>query len=132
VTSRTDRRASSSIAAGAVSGAPLSKGGSGALLRGDLFRIRRLIFVQMVQKQLAEAGFGIAKKSQKGFQPMQDPIRIDKVHSSALRTEIGERLRQALSRAQPELPSSLENSLNRLREVDGDYSPSIVPSIDRL
>jgi hypothetical protein len=97
-----------------------------------LFRIRRLIFVQMVQKQLAEAGFGIAKKSQKGFQPMQDPIRIDKVHSSALRTEIGERLRQALSRAQPELPSSLENSLNRLREVDGDYSPSIVPSIDRL
>jgi hypothetical protein len=65
---------------------------------------------------------------------MQDRIRIDEVHSSALRIEIGERLRlrQALSRAQPKLPSSLENRLNRLREVDGDYSPSIVPSIDRL
>jgi len=60
---------------------------------------------------------------------MQDRIRIDEVHSSALQTEIGERLRQALSRAQPELPSSLENRLDRLREVDGDYSPSIVPSI---
>jgi hypothetical protein len=67
VTSRTDRRASSCIAASAVSGAPLSKGGSGALLRGDLFRIQKTNLRQMVQKQLAEAGFGIARNHRRDF-----------------------------------------------------------------
>jgi hypothetical protein len=60
---------------------------------------------------------------------MQDRIGIDQVHSSAIAAEIGERLRHALSRGHAELPTSLENRLNRLRELDGDYSPSIVPTI---
>jgi hypothetical protein len=61
---------------------------------------------------------------------MQDRIRIDEVHSSAIRTEIGERLRQFLSREETELPANLEYRLNRLRELDDDYLPSIVPAMD--
>jgi hypothetical protein len=72
-----------------------------------------------------------SKKSQKGFPPMQHRVRIDEVHARAIRTEIGERLRYALSRDQLELPTSLENRLNRLREMDDDYSPSIVPSVNQ-
>jgi hypothetical protein len=61
---------------------------------------------------------------------MQDRIRIDEVHSSAIRTEIGERLRQFLSKDETELPANLEDRLNRLRELDDDYSPSITPAMD--
>jgi hypothetical protein len=72
----------------------------------------------------------VQQEIKKGFQPMQDRIGIDDVHASAIAAEIGERLRYALSRDETELPASLENRLNRLRELDDDYSPSIVPSID--
>jgi hypothetical protein len=61
---------------------------------------------------------------------MQDRIHIDELHSRAICTEIGERLRALLSRNQTELPASIEARLNRLRELDDDYSPSIVPSMD--
>lgn len=73
---------------------------------------------------------GPADKSPKGFSTMQDRIDIDQVHARAIRTEIGERLRHALSRDQTKLSASLENRLNKLRELDGDYPPSIVPSLD--
>jgi hypothetical protein len=61
---------------------------------------------------------------------MQDRIGIDEVHSSAIRTEIGERLWQFLSSEETELPANLEYRLNRLRELDDDYLPSIVPAMD--
>jgi len=61
---------------------------------------------------------------------MQDRIPIDEVHSRAICTEIGERLRAMLPRSQTELPASIETRLNRLRELDDDYSPSIVPPMD--
>jgi hypothetical protein len=60
---------------------------------------------------------------------MQDRIRIDEVHGSAIRTEIGERLRQFLSREETELPANLEYRLNRLRELDEDYLRSITPAM---
>jgi hypothetical protein len=60
---------------------------------------------------------------------MQDRIRIDEVHGSAIRTKIGERLRQFLSREETELPANLEYRLNRLRELDEDYLRSITPAM---
>jgi hypothetical protein len=54
---------------------------------------------------------------------------IDHTHARAIYMEIGERLRQSLSRNQSELPTRIENQLNRLRELDDD-SPPIVPSLD--
>jgi hypothetical protein len=61
---------------------------------------------------------------------MQDRVHIDDVHARAICNEIGERLRQALSRDETELPASLESRLNRLREQDDRYSPLIVPDLD--
>lgn len=61
---------------------------------------------------------------------MQPRLQIDEVHDRAICTEIGERLGQVLSRDEPKLTDSLESYLDRLREQDGDYSPSIVPSMD--
>jgi hypothetical protein len=54
---------------------------------------------------------------------------IDHTHSRAIYMEIGERLRELLSRNQTELPTSMSNQLDRLRELDKD-SPSIVPSMN--
>jgi hypothetical protein len=54
---------------------------------------------------------------------------IDHTHSRAIYMEIGERLRESLSRNQSELPTHLKDQLNRLREVE-DKSPSIVPSME--
>jgi hypothetical protein len=42
-------------------------------------------------------------------------------------TEIGERLREILARDQTVAPASIENRLNRLRELDDDDLFSIVP-----
>ena len=58
---------------------------------------------------------------------MQDQINIDLAHSRAMRTEIGECLREILAR--DPLPAQIENPLSRLRELDDDNSPAIVPSI---
>lgn len=54
---------------------------------------------------------------------------LDHTHSRAIYMEIGERLRETLSRNQSELPPRIESRLDRLREL-GDDSPSIVPSMD--
>ena len=54
---------------------------------------------------------------------------IDHTHSRAIYMEIGERFRERLLRNQTELPTSMSNQLDRLRESDED-SPSIVPSMN--
>jgi len=58
---------------------------------------------------------------------MQDHINLDLAHSRAMCTEIGERLREILARDKTELPAQIENRLSRLRELEDDDSPSIVP-----
>jgi hypothetical protein len=54
-------------------------------------------------------------------------VRIDKIHSRAISTEIAERLRIVLAMEQSEVPSSLKSQIDRLPQLDQD-SPSIVPS----
>jgi len=56
-------------------------------------------------------------------------IEIDRIHCRAITDEIGERLRMAYSLVSPELPSRIQRQLDRLRELDREGSPSIVPSI---
>jgi hypothetical protein len=58
---------------------------------------------------------------------MQDNINLDLSHSRAMCTEIGERLREILARDKTELPAQIENRLSRLRELEDDDSPSIIP-----
>ena len=60
---------------------------------------------------------------------MHNRIDIDHRHSLAISGEIGERL-QASLRVEPELPPSIRNRIERLRELDGQ-SPSIVPTMER-
>ena len=59
-----------------------------------------------------------------------DRIHIDHVHSLAICTEIGDRLREMLSKDQSEIPASIEARLSRLRELEVDL-PSIVPPIEQ-
>jgi hypothetical protein len=54
-------------------------------------------------------------------------VRIDKIHSRAICTEIAESLRIVLAMEQSEVPSSLKSQIDRLPQLDQD-SPSIVPS----
>ena len=60
---------------------------------------------------------------------MHNRIDIDHRHSLAISREIGERL-QASLRVEPELPPSIRNRIERLRELE-DQSPSIVPTMER-
>jgi hypothetical protein len=53
-------------------------------------------------------------------------MRMDPTHSRAITTEVAERLRVVLMKDQPKLPTSLNNLIRRLPELDED-SPSIVP-----
>jgi hypothetical protein len=58
---------------------------------------------------------------------------IDAVHSRAICEEVGERLRELLSRGpQPELPARLKYLMERLAQADLVASPSIVPSLDPM
>ena len=59
---------------------------------------------------------------------MHNRIDIDHRHSLAISREIGERL-QASLRVEPELPPSIRNQIERLRELEGQ-SPSIVPTME--
>ena len=61
---------------------------------------------------------------------MHDRIHIDNVHSLAIRTEIGERLRELLFKDQSEVPASIESRLHRLRELEND-SPPLVPWMEQ-
>jgi hypothetical protein len=51
---------------------------------------------------------------------------IDHKHSRAICPEIGERLRESFSENQSDVPTRIQNQLNRLRELD-EGSPSTVP-----
>ena len=53
-------------------------------------------------------------------------VRIDRIHSRAICTEIAERLRIVLAKEQSEVPISLKSQIDRLPELD-EASPSIVP-----
>jgi hypothetical protein len=55
-------------------------------------------------------------------------VRIDQIHSRAISNEVAERLRISLSKDQSDVPTSLSDQLDRLREMD-EASPSIVPLI---
>jgi hypothetical protein len=59
---------------------------------------------------------------------MHNRIDIDHRHSLAISREIGERL-QASLKVEPELPPSIRNRIERLRELEGQ-SPSIVPTME--
>jgi hypothetical protein len=52
-------------------------------------------------------------------------IQIDRLHSRAISTEVGERLRVILEKEQP-AGRSLQKLISRLPELDDD-SPRIVP-----
>jgi hypothetical protein len=57
-------------------------------------------------------------------------LAFDGTHSRAICDEIGERLRDALSREVSEIPSFLRQLVDRLAELERVPAPSIVPSID--
>jgi hypothetical protein len=59
-------------------------------------------------------------------------IRIDHIHSRAICDEIGERLRETLTREPSALPPSLQFLVDRLAERDGRSAPSIVPSFEDM
>jgi hypothetical protein len=59
-------------------------------------------------------------------------IRIDPIHSRAICDEIGERLRQVLTRESVGLPPRLQLLVDRLAELDGAAAPSIVPSFEDM
>lgn len=60
---------------------------------------------------------------------MSNPINIDQIHSQAICTEIGERLRD-LMRTEAELPASLRKQVDQIYTLEGQ-SPSIVPTAQR-
>ncbi len=57
-------------------------------------------------------------------------LALDSTHSRAICDEIGERLRDALSREVSEIPSYLCQLVDRLAESEALPAASIVPSID--
>jgi len=61
---------------------------------------------------------------------MENTPHLDRVHSEALRAEIGDRLRIHLSHSRPALTSRLEALLIRLGERDG-YHPQRTESSSR-
>ena len=60
---------------------------------------------------------------------MLNRIDIDPEHGRAILQEIGERLR-AILKEEPELPRSLGEQIDRLRELEAP-SPSIIPGAER-
>jgi hypothetical protein len=61
---------------------------------------------------------------------MPNLIPLSAVDSWAIWSEIGERLRNVLPVDHGKLPAHIEDRLRRLRELDDDCSPSIVPSME--
>jgi hypothetical protein len=59
-------------------------------------------------------------------------LAFDYTHSRAICDEIGERLRDVLSREVSEIPSFLCRLVDRLAELERVPAPSIVPSIDDI
>jgi hypothetical protein len=109
----------------------------GAALKADTFAVRfydarkgicpakQINFGACWAEQFGAGTLYSARNHRRNFR-VQDRIQIDEVHDREIRMEIGERLRQALSRDEPQLPASLERRLTRLRELDEGDSPSII------
>jgi hypothetical protein len=55
--------------------------------------------------------------------PMSEHNQLSSLNNWALRWEIGERLRSNLAVDNPRLPATIENPLNRLRELEGEPRP---------
>jgi hypothetical protein len=54
-------------------------------------------------------------------------VRMDRIHSRAICTEIGERLHASLSKGKFDIiPANLKNQLDKLRDME-EGSPSIAP-----
>jgi hypothetical protein len=54
---------------------------------------------------------------------MSEHNQLSSLNNWALRWEIGERLRSNLAVDNPRLPATIENPLNRLRELEGETRP---------
>ena len=54
-------------------------------------------------------------------------MALQPMHNEAIRQEIAERLKTSLAREPLAISSHLDELLGRLRELDHDASPSIVP-----
>ena len=61
---------------------------------------------------------------------MPDQSQLSDVDNRAIRMEVGERLRAMLPVDHSELPPCIKNPLSKLRELDEERSPSIVPSLE--
>jgi hypothetical protein len=61
---------------------------------------------------------------------MPNLIPLSAIDSWAIYKEIGERLRNVLPVDHSRLPAQIEDRLNRLRELDGEQLPSIIPPMD--
>jgi hypothetical protein len=83
----------------------------------------RTIFVHKAQKQIWIGGPWFGEKSQNGFPPMSEHNQLSSLNNWALRWEIGERLRSNFAVDNPRLPATIENPLNRLRELEGETRP---------
>jgi hypothetical protein len=59
-------------------------------------------------------------------------IQIDQTHCRAICDEIGDRLREILRRKTAGPSPRLQYLLERLAESDGDFAPSVVPSIEDM
>jgi hypothetical protein len=58
-----------------------------------------------------------------------EAMMLDAKSNEAIREEIGERLRGLLTRQQTPVPPRLTELMRRLRELDEEESPSIVPEV---
>jgi hypothetical protein len=83
-------------------------------------------FRQAYREQLLQSGFGFYQNNLEC--DMQNrTVRIDRIHSGAICTEIGDRLRMSLSKGKFDIiPANLKNQLDKLRDID-EESPSIAP-----
>jgi hypothetical protein len=60
------------------------------------------------------------------------PLQIDSGHCRAICDEIGDRLRILLDKEACGIPRSLQLLVDRLAELDGAQSPSIVPAMHEM
>ena len=60
------------------------------------------------------------------------PLQMDSGHCRAICDEIGDRLRILLDKEAGGIPRSLQVLVDRLAELDGTQSPSIVPAMHEM
>jgi hypothetical protein len=57
-------------------------------------------------------------------------VRLDRIHSEAVREGIGERLRDTTNGSMPDMSDNLRDLIAQLPELDRESAPSLVPDID--